>query len=131
LLSDKKEAITLRCKPIPISPLFIRWDMVMLWGKFSALDTLDNARLFHLTSSIRLPKLCIQHVPINPCMCPSRVTKLYIRLWDLGFESCIYQVAHDSRDMHLSAAKSDRLFTPTSQNLQHSTMCIGELNFYF
>lgn len=131
LLSDKnKEAITLRRKPIPIWTLFIRWDTVMLWGKFSALGTLENALLFHLTSSIRLPKLCIQHVPINPCMWRSLVTKLYIRLWDLGFESSISQASHDSRDMHFDAAKSDRLLTPISQNLQHSTMYIGDIYFY-
>lgn len=80
--------------------------------------------------SIRLPTLYIQHVPVNPCLCPSRVTKLYIRLWDLGFEFCISQAAHDSRDMHLSAAKSEGLLTPDSQNLQQSILCIGDLNIY-
>ena len=61
--------------------------------------------------SICLPTLCIQHVPVNPCVCPSRVTKLYLRLWDFGIESSVFRADHDSRDMHLSAATSERLLT--------------------
>jgi hypothetical protein len=51
LVVRSKEAISLRRKPIPIWTLLIRWDTVMLWGKFSALDTLENALPLLLTSS--------------------------------------------------------------------------------